>query len=135
MSNILKTFLFLSLIATVYAGMATIYDFNLSQDNDNADLSWTANGETSSMQFIVERKTYETDFVNIQTIPVNSNHSYQYQDRSIYKATGISYYYQILLVDKNNPTNIICSSNQKLLIPSNISVIKNTWGSIKAMFR
>jgi hypothetical protein len=138
-SMILKTFVFVSLIATVYAGMAAIYDFNVAQNNDNADLSWTANGETSSMQFIVERKTTNTDYVNISTVPVNNSHSYKYQDRSIYKTTGITYSYQILLVDINsmstgNP-NIICSSDEKLLIPNGISGIRSTWGSIKAMFR
>lgn len=136
---ILKTFVFVSLIATVYAGMAAIYDFNVAQNNDNADLSWTSNGETSSMQFIVERKTTNTDYVNIATVPVNNSHSYKYQDRSIYKTTGITYSYQILLVDINsmstgNP-NIICSSDEKLLIPNGISGIRSTWGSIKAMFR
>ena len=132
---ILKTFLFLFIVAIVYAGNATIFNFSVSQDNDNADLSWTANGETSSMQFIIERKTSQTDFVNIHTVPVNSTHTYQYIDRSIYKTSGISYSYQILLVDINNANNIICSSNEKLLIPNGISGIKSTWGSIKAMFR
>ncbi len=132
---ILKASLFLFIVAVVYAGSATIYNFNISQDNDNADLSWTANGETSTMQFIVERKTSQTDFVNIATVPVNSTHTYQYQDRSIYKTTGISYSYQILLVDIDNQSYIVCSSNEKLLIPNGISGIKSTWGSIKAMFR
>ena len=138
-SMILKTLLFLLLIATIYAGMATIYDFSVSQDNDNADLSWTANGETSSMQFIVERKTTNTSYVNIATVPINNTHSYKFQDRSIYKTTGITYSYQILLVDINSSStgnlNIICSSDEKLLIPNGISGIRSTWGSIKAMFR
>ena len=134
---ILKFIIFLCFAAVVYAG-ASIYNFSVSQDNDNADLSWTANGETPSMEFIVQRKTSNTDYVNYATVKVNDTHSYQYQDRSIYKTTGNTYYYKVLLVDINSANtanlNIIASSNEKMLIP-HVSGIKNTWGSIKAMFR
>jgi hypothetical protein len=133
----LKVIIFLCLAAVVYAG-ANIYNFSVSQDNDNADLSWTANGETSSMEFIVERKTSGTDYAKIATVKVNDTHSYQYQDRTIYKTTGSTYYYKVLLVEINSVNsgnlNIVSSSSEKMLIP-HISGIKNTWGSIKAMFR
>ncbi|MGD1005836.1 MAG: hypothetical protein ABR980_01210 [Ignavibacteriaceae bacterium] len=115
-------------IATVFA----ISPITLVMGNNGA-LTWTVSGISLSAQesFIIQRKTPQTTFVNIQSIPASSNnYSYQWTD-PIYKTADVFYIYQIQLIDANG--NVIATSNTGNL--NTISGVKQTWGSIKAMFR
>ncbi len=134
--TLIKFLLFLAFTATIFAA-AEITSFSVNQDNDNAELSWTTNGqETSQQEFIILRKSANSSFAYLTTVPtnVNSPGHYQYVDNSIYKTTDQFYTYKVILVDKDNP-NYYISSDQANVIIGNISGIKRTWGSIKAMFR
>ncbi len=133
---LIKFLLFLAFTATIFAAVE-ITGFNVNQDNDNAELTWTTNSqETAQQEFIIQRKSANTNFAYLATVPtnVNSPGHYQYVDNSIYKTTDQFYTYQVILVDKNNP-NYYLASEQANVIIGNISGIKRTWGSIKAMFR
>ena len=135
--RLLKFLLFIAFTATIFAA-AEISSFNVSQDNDNAELTWTTNSqETSQQEFLILRKSgNDNNFNYLTTVPTNlsSPGHYQYVDNSIYKTTDQFYAYKVVLVDKNN-TNYYISSEQASVIIGNISGVKRTWGSIKAMFR
>ena len=134
--TLIKFLLFLAFTATLFAA-AEITGFSVSSDNDNAVLTWTTNGqETAQQEFIINRASGSGNFVYLTTVPANVNSSghYQYVDNQIYKTTDQFYNYQVILVDKNNIQNWL-SSKQAGVPIGNISGIKRTWGSIKAMFR
>lgn len=135
-AKLVKFLLFLALTATVFAA-AEISSFSVSQDNDNAELTWTTNGqETAQQEFLILRSSVNGSFAYLTTVPVNmsSPGHYQYVDNTIYKTTDQVFTYKVILVN-NNDTNYYLSSKEASVVIGNISGIKRTWGSIKAMFR
>ncbi len=134
--TLIKLLLFIAFTATIFAA-AEITGLNVSSDSDNAVITWTTNGqETAQQEFIINRKSGNGNFQYLTTIPTNvsSPGNYQYIDNQIYKTTDQIYTYQVVLVNKSN-TNYYLSSEQANVIIGNISGVKRTWGSIKAMFR
>ena len=89
--------------------------------------------ESNVSEFVVQRSTPQSSFVDIATVqPKGSNSSYTYTDESAYKTSDLVFIYKIKIVG-NNPNDISYSKPQSVL--QNISGVKQTWGSIKAMFR
>ena len=123
-------------VAGVFAAGPTISDLSVNADNGNALLSWYATGETSQQEFLIQRReSNQISFDVINKVPANGSGHYTYQDNSIYKTSDQVYIYEVTLVDINNPAYYIASSQPASAIIGNISGIKRTWGSIKAMFR
>lgn len=120
-------------IATVFASV--VINLQVQSQGDNASLSWSVSGIslTGQQKFIVLRKTPQTDYLEIGEITASSNnYSYQYNDKAAYKTSDVIYTYKIRLVD-NSGYVYGSSSDQGIYL--NISGVKKTWGSIKAMFR
>ena len=118
--------------ATVFAG-AYFYDFNVYHDGDNVVITWKTLEETNLKAFVVQRGTPQSSFVDIATIqPKGSNSSYSYTDESAYKTNDMVFRYKIKIIG-NDPSDITYSKSQSVL--QNVSGVKQTWGSIKAMFR
>ena len=61
-----------------------------------------------------------------------SDKYYEYVDETAYKSSGTLYYYRIAIVDNSGQTTY---SNSVPVLHDNISSVKKTWGSIKALFR
>ena len=122
-------------VVTVYAGVTI--SLQVQSQGDIANLTWQASGISLSDQqrFSIQRKTPQTDYLEIASVPASgSNNFYQYTDKTVYKTTDVMYIYIIRLVDVNNP-NFVYGSSDEIRISPNISGVKKTWGSIKAMFR
>ena len=118
--------------ATVFAG-AYFYDFSVYHDGDNVIITWKTLQESNVKEFVVERSTPQSSFVDIATIqPKGSNSTYTYTDESAYKTSDLVFIYQIKIVG-NDPNDVTYSKPQSVL--QNVSGVKQTWGSIKAMFR
>jgi len=125
----------LGCIATVMAGVTI--ELTVYSQGDNANLVWNVSGMTLSSQerFSIQRKTPQTDFTEIASITASNNTlSYQYTDKAAFKTTDVVYTYRIMLVDVNNP-NYVYGTSSSTSTYLNISGVKKTWGSIKAMFR
>ncbi|MHB8580748.1 MAG: hypothetical protein ACYDA4_12975 [Ignavibacteriaceae bacterium] len=124
-------FFFLLLAATVFAG-AYVTVFNVSNQGDNIEISWNTSQETNVKDFIIQRKTYQSDYIDIATIqPKGSNSSYSYIDRAAYKTNDVMYYYRLEIEDNDGSVSYL----EQQSISHSISAVKRTWGSIKAMFR
>jgi uncharacterized protein YxeA len=122
----------LIIAATVFAG-AYFYDFNVYHDGDNVVITWKTLQESNVREFVVERSTPQSSFVEIATIqPKGSNSSYSFTDESAYKTSDLVFRYQIKIVG-NDPNDVTYSATKSVL--QNVSGVKQTWGSIKAMFR
>ena len=125
----------LGCIATVIAGVSI--ELTVYSQGDNANLVWNVSGMTLSSQerFSIQRKTPQTDYTEIASITASDNtFSYQYTDKAAFKTTDVVYTYRIRLVDVNNP-NYVYGTSKETSTYLNISGVKKTWGSIKAMFR
>ncbi|MFZ0456305.1 MAG: hypothetical protein WCE54_04600 [Ignavibacteriaceae bacterium] len=124
--------LLLIFAATVFAG-AYFYDFNVYHDGDNVVITWKTLQENNISEFVVQRSTPQSSFVDIASIQAKGNNSaYSFTDESAYKTSDLVFIYQIKIVG-NDPGDVTYSKPQSVL--QNVSGVKQTWGSIKAMFR
>jgi hypothetical protein len=128
---VIKIFLILIIVSVAFAGAYLDY-FQAKSQGDNVQVEWKTGDETNINHFSLQRKTPQTSFVEITTVqPKGSNSTYSFIDQSIYKTNDVIFIYQLKIIDNNMQTSF---SNEVSVSP-NISGIKRTWGSIKAMFR
>jgi hypothetical protein len=124
----------ISLIAfaiSIFGGAYLDY-FHASSDGDNVQLEWKTEEESNLKDFVIERKTPESSYIDIATIDAQgSNSEYSYLDKTAYKTNDLIFVYRLKIVDNDNTT----SYSDEVSVTPNISGIKRTWGSIKAMFR
>ncbi len=126
----LAVFLFIIFIVTLFAG-AYLRDFRGSSEGDNVRIEWETGDESNLQYFVIERKTPESTFIEIETIqPKGSNSFYSYLDESAYKQNDLIFIYRLKIVDGGEPTY-----SKNISVSPPISGFKRTWGSIKAMFR
>jgi hypothetical protein len=129
--GILKLFSILFLVAAVYAGAFLDY-FHARSESENVRLEWKTSEEVNLQHFIIERKSPHNSFIEIATIePQGSNSYYTYLDESAYKTEDLIFIYRLKIVD-NDGTE---SYSSEVTVSNNVSGVKRTWGSIKAMFR
>lgn len=126
--KILAVFL---LISTAFAG-AYIEYFHVRSEGDNIVVEWKTGQETNIKNFVIERSNPPGAYSVIATIqPQGSNSVYSYVDKSAYKTSDMVFRYQLNIVDNNGQVTTVNEAS----ISQNISGVKRTWGSIKAMFR
>lgn len=131
MKKVLLTIIPIFLFAI--AVYATTYDyFQGHSEGDNIRLEWKTNDESSLKKIVIERKTPQSSYIEIATIePKRKNNSfYSYLDESAYKTQDLAFKYRLKFVDNNS-----VSYSSEATVASNVSNVKRTWGSIKAMFR
>ena len=127
----IKIFLILLFVSVAF-GDAFFYYFTVQSEGANVKLEWKTGEETNLNHFSIQRKTPQTSFVEITTVqPKGSNSLYSYLDQSIYKTNDVVFTYRLLIVNNDMGT----STSPWVTVSPNISGIKRTWGSIKAMFR
>ena len=118
-------------LVSVFAGAYLDY-FHAGSDGDNVLLEWKTEQESNLKQFVIERKTPESSYIGIATVNAEGDNSqYSYVDKSAYKSNDLVFIYRLKLIDNDNTT----SYSDEVSVTPNISGIKRTWGSIKAMFR
>ncbi|MFZ2323265.1 MAG: hypothetical protein WAV89_06170 [Ignavibacteriaceae bacterium] len=128
-STIILTFL---IIATVYAGAYVSY-FHARSEADNVRLEWQTGDESNLQKFVIERKTPQSSFIEIQEVtPKGDNSYYTYLDENTYKANDLVFVYRLKMVDTDGTVTYL---DQSTSVSLSISGVKRTWGSIKAMFR
>lgn len=121
-------------IITVFAFFAGAYldYFHARSENENVRLEWKTGEEINLQKFVIERKTPQNPFIEISTIqPKGSNSFYSYLDEAAYRPSDLIFVYRLKIVDNNNQV----SYSNEVSVSHNLSGVKRTWGSIKAMFR
>ncbi len=134
LSVIFIVFIFVTL---VIAG-AYVYDFTVTRYNGDIKITWKTQIEENVEYFALQRKTNETnEWVTIYTTkPHGSNSTYYYLDTEIYKINDTQFMYRLAIAERNSDgTTTISYLDGPAPITQNISGVKRTWGSIKAMFR
>lgn len=127
-SSIIITLL---LIASVYAGAFIDY-FHARSEGDDVRLEWKTSDETNLQKFVIERKTPQSSYLEVATIPPTGNNSfYTYLDQNAYKTTDLVFVYRLKIVDNDGTVSYF----NETTVSHSLSGVKRTWGSIKAMFR
>ena len=112
-----------------------ISDFHASREGNVVLLEWMTESESNLLRFDVQRSTDQRYWLKIgENAAVgesSSSQHYSYRDDTIFKTEQSTFYYRLVVVDKNQ---------QKIIHPVVASIagssgIRHTWGSIKAMFR
>ena len=110
--------------------------FNTRSDSGNVVISWQTgnenlNGKTVE-RFVIERMPINGSYISIATVAAKGNNStYEYVDESAYKTNDQVYVYRLKIVDDDGSTSYSGVSH----VAHSVSGIKQTWGSIKALFR
>ncbi len=129
--KVLRTLLVLSIIATAFAGAYIDY-FHARSDSEDIILEWKTGEETNLKNFVIERKTPQSSYIELSTIePKGSNSFYSFTDETAYRTNDLVFVYRLKIVDNNNQV----SYSAEVSVSHSISGVKRTWGSIKAMFR
>jgi hypothetical protein len=120
------------LMASLLFAGAMISLFQARSDGEDVVLEWQTTQETNLKEFVVERRTPNGDFTDLSVVlPAGDNSFYSYRDESAYKTAEAFYIYRLKIVDNDN--SITYSS--EVSISHQVSSVKRTWGSIKALFR
>lgn len=124
-------FIIILIISTAFAGALLDY-FHGQTEGENVRLDWKTTTETNLANFKVERRTPDTQFSELATVlPTGNNSVYTYLDQAAYKMTNPVFIYRLKIVDKDGSY----AYSSEVSVSPNISGVKRTWGSIKAMFR
>jgi len=131
-----KKFIFFSifiLIATTIWAGAHLISFTAESYDSNIKISWTTSQETNLNNFVVERKTFGSNFAVIsQPIAAKGdNSSYEFVDENAFKSADLLFVYRLKIIEKNNST----SYSGEVSVSHSVSSVRRTWGSIKALFR
>ena len=102
-------------------------------DGNNVIISWQSDNEANLKNYIIERRANGNgDFISIAIINTKgNNYFYQFIDESAFKTTVTMYQYRIKIVETNGNINY----SAIITVAHNVSSVKRTWGSLKAMFR
>lgn len=133
MKTIITTFFALGLFVTSIFGGAFLDYFHARSEGENVVLEWKTQEEKNLKDFVIERKNPEGTYVEIATVEAKgSNSYYKYTDESAYKANDLVFIYRLKITDKVTSNK---SYSNEVSVSPNISGVRRTWGSIKAMFR
>ena len=120
------------ILATAIYASAFLDYFHGHSEGDDVRIEWRTGEETNLQRFIIERKTPQSPYVELATInPKGTNSFYSYLDEAAYKIEDLVFIYRLKIVDNDGAI----SHSSEVTVSHNVSGVKRTWGSIKAMFR
>ncbi len=126
------------MVASLLVGTSFIFAnallsfFQAHSDGNDIIVEWQTTQENNLKEFVIQRKTTNSDFIDLDKVKAKgSNSYYSYRDESAYKTTGTLYIYRLKIVDNDNTV----SYSAEVSVSHNVSSVKRTWGSIKALFR
>jgi hypothetical protein len=116
----------------IYAG-AIIQSFEIESNNGNIILTWQSSTEQNVKQYEILRGPDKDRLTLIATVPAKGDNSlYTYIDENAYKASDSFYAYGLVIRDNDGSKSEIMHTR---ILHENVSSVKRTWGSIKALFR
>ncbi|MCF8305035.1 MAG: hypothetical protein K9I71_01300 [Ignavibacteriales bacterium] len=128
-TNIL--FIMFILANTYFAGSIIEYFHGRSEGN-SIYLVWQTGKEEGVKEYIILRGTSKENVSQIASVNAKGDNSYyEFEDKNAYKSTESFYVYQLKIVDAAGKE----SYSGFVSVSHNVSSVKRTWGSIKALFR
>jgi hypothetical protein len=135
-----KTVLFAIIILTAFTGILlaslSLQYFTAKTNSDGILIEWKTGEEAGTARFEIERSASNPDnFIFIKSINASGNNSYySYLDNTVNFKSGEGtsiYFYRLKCIQPNGSYTY----SNSISVVHAISGIKNTWGSIKAIFR
>jgi len=128
-------FLLLITVSVAYAGL-TFEFFTGKTNSDGILVEWKTGDESGTVKFEIERSaSTPNSFIFVKSVNANgSNSYYSLQDNGVDfhgNSNGSVYYYRLKCIGSNGSY----SYTNSITVVHTVSGIKNTWGSIKAIFR
>jgi hypothetical protein len=134
MKNSTKIFLAFLFILSTTIGGTLIDSFVASSNGDSITLSWQTIIEENVSEFEILRGKDKDNLSAIAVVKAKGNNSqYTFVDENAYKTSGSFYAYGLVLVDYSGNKSQVVMNTQ--VVHDNVSSVKKTWGSIKALFR
>lgn len=127
----IKSLILLLVFAVTVFGGAELIKFTARSQSDNVVLQWQALSETNLKHYVVERKTVSGSFIELATVAPRQDKNYEYADLTAFKGEDVLYVYRLKIVDNDGSV----SHSWEVSLTHNVSSVKRTWGSIKALFR
>lgn len=119
----------------LFAG-AIVSSFQGEAGYNRVELKWIVTAENGLKGYQVLRSLDNRDYEAIATVTVKSDESgektYSYIDNSVFKGATHDFYYKLRFVNEDGSYS---EYDKVLRLAPQISSARQTWGSIKAMFR
>jgi len=127
----LAIFCILILVSTLLASNIFSESSAIPQ-NDQVTITWITASENNIALFQIVRSNDSEFFVELKKVnPKGPGTSYEYIDESVMFKSSSVIFYKVRALDKRN--NIIEES--AMIVRTQVSDIKETWGAIKAIFK
>ncbi len=125
----------LTSVISIFALGTTLSLFNAYSSGENIIVNWQTSDEVNLKEFVVQRKSLNMSYVEIGIIDAKgSNNYYTFVDENVFsKSTNEVFVYRLKLVNTNS--GVGATYSDEITVSHNISSVKRTWGSIKALFR
>lgn len=126
--------LLLGLFLVTTVGATILEDFTVTPGNNRITIRWESASEIGLQRYKLERSVDGSPFVEIASIVPRGDHQiYQYIDTEIYffDASPRTFAYRLKFQMRNGTYTYSIVRETTM----NLSSIRRTWGSIKAMFR
>ena len=119
---------------------AVIIEFKTEPGFNKVYLSWKVIHESNAKGYEIQRSLNGVNFSPVDFVACSQGLAspenpkvYQYVDRSVYKPLRCTFYYRLGVVDLRSGK--VVTFSQVVMVTPNVSGVRHTWGSIKAMFR
>ncbi|MFQ5708546.1 MAG: hypothetical protein ACE5HO_13905 [bacterium] len=125
---------FCVIVPLLYAG-AIIIDFRAEPGFNKVALKWSSQNEVNLKGFEVQRGFEKNNFKEIGFVKAitgqQDKKNYSYEDKTVFKQTSRNFFYRLKIMDKDGSFTY----SKEISATPTISSARQTWGSIKAMFR
>ncbi len=124
--------------ATLLFASAVITEFRGEPGYNKVILTWVSESEQNLKGYELERSLRgDRDYEKITFVKAKGSTSartkYTYEDHTVFKSSGgRTYHYRLKIVNKDGTSSYY---KEKVTVTPVISSARQTWGSIKAMFR
>jgi len=121
------------LFIAILQGEADIDNFSAFPKDNGIVLEWDSGIELEMNGYEIQKSVSDGKFMVVSTIKaLGSNSSYSYFDESVFaKSTVRTYSYRLKMLDKDGTF----SYSKMVSVTPTLSAARETWGSIKALFR
>ncbi len=120
------------------SSLSQVTQFGAQNDGNDVLVYWRTSDESNIKEFQVFRRAASS--IDYPPTPIGTveakhqnNSSYAYRDLNAFGKVTTFYFYRLLIVYTDNTTRIYPSDAG--LDHGEVSGVRRTWGSIKAMFR
>lgn len=132
MKTVVISCLFLLFAMPLFA--ASLSDFSIAPGDGRIVVRWEAADESGLARYILERSVDRGEYVAVATVTARgANQTYQFTDTDLYSVdrSPRTFSYRLKFVNRDNTTSYSITREATIQISS----IRRTWGSVKAMFR